>query len=222
MSADQSPARRPPGFFECRRAIERLTRFRDLIIQRQRWAPYITLARPLEELLPNLDPQDGPREIDRAISHLTPLVARDLWRMDIDTDFTFPKSRPEIDDDTRKIRHRDVDVDLIKDFFRLPHDDPYGRAFDLVFHALEQGIGAYTERKKRAALEKLNPLRWLAGILRAPIFVLEEAGYLTEKNRLALGILKVLWPTALVVFGWVLAKYGIKFPVREILRPGSP
>jgi hypothetical protein len=52
--------------------------------------------------------------------------------------------------------------------------------------------------------------------------VLEEAGYLTEKNRLALGILKVLWPTAFVVFGWVLAKYGIKFPVREILRPGSP
>lgn len=178
----------------------------------------MNVARPLEELIPrDTKPEHYHLAIDAAINELIPLIHRDLTIAGVSTEFEFT-GNPEWDPERKRVVHGKRYLDVIDNYFEIPHPST-ASSFNVVLSVIQRGVGVYEARKRRAFWENLNPLRWLAGLLRVPIFVLEEAGYLTPQSKpWVLSVLKIAFPIALAVAVLVLVKFfGIKLPP-ELLK----
>ena len=102
----------PLGYLACRRALERLHRFQDLLRHRERWATEIDLAQPLEKLLPHPLPKDNfqmSQLIDREINRLIPTVHAILQRAEINTKWII-RSEDPAEEQSR---------DLVYEYFEL-------------------------------------------------------------------------------------------------------
>jgi hypothetical protein len=155
---------RPAGFFASRATIKRFLRFRALVIQREHWATHINVARPLEELIPrDTKPEHYHLAIDAAINEL---IHRDLTIAGVSTEFEFT-GNPEWDPERKRVVHGKGYLDVIDKYFEIPHPSTTS-SFNVVLSVIQRGVGVYEARKRRAFWENLNPLRWLAGLLRVP------------------------------------------------------
>jgi hypothetical protein len=206
-----------PGYWRTKTKLERLIRFKNLVIHRERWATSIDKAPPLERLVPDIPPQpfDRGQRIDQEITRIQRPVAWDLNMIGVPTGIYYQ----EYD----AIEHRDVrtDYDAIVDYFRLPRDIQAHRAYDTVMHIVEQGIGLYELRLKQAKRELFNPVIWLAYIIRLPITVMERAGFGGHEKTQELllgGYAKFMKIMMGIIVGLFMVRQGIKFPWKEIFN----
>jgi hypothetical protein len=215
-NADQPLFAQPwPGYWKTRARLAAIIRFKNLIVHRERRAGSLDEACPIEELFPNPPPVGMARTrlIDREIKRAQQEVWWELTFAGIPT----VVAQREYDEG----EHKGVltKYDVILDYFRLPLLQD-ARAFDLVLDTLEQGIGAYERRLKRAKRELYSPVAWVAHLIRLPISVMERAGFAGHEKtqelilsgyarfmRIMMGIIVVLSTLLL----------GIKVPWREIV-----
>src|SRR5208283_2153182 len=189
------------GYFECKKRIERLKRFQNLLRHREKWAHQLDFAPPLERLIPEISEPvpDGERSgympnlnrdqlravrepvvIDREINRLIPMVHAYLNVVNIKTIYTQTSQFRDFDESERPMRREtERHFDAVLDYFsisRLPGIRP-GEEFELLLGITERGIGIYEGRLKVAKREMFNPLIWIATVLSAPLYVLARAGF---------------------------------------------
>lgn len=221
----RKPRLRRPGYFQCRRILDRLRRFQDLVRHDQRWGSEIAHARPLEQLLPpETKPEHRGTEIDRQIRRLIPLVVRDLKRAGIPTRSTWRIPEERYDHDKRRMVEKveTLTYHLVGDYFILPRDG-YATSFTAVIGALDEGIGAYEELKRRGFWELFNPLAWIAHLLYAPTWVLERAGLIDPDepgSPVLVGYAWLLRVILLIVFALILRKLGLVDVLQLIVGRG--
>jgi len=212
---------RPPGYLECSRALERLSRFQDLARHHQRWAHQLKFARPIEALLARGTPEnDRPEMLKREILRLIPLVSLDLRRAKVSSAFRMTTEEPGYDFEKQRPVPKETTrtYDVVGDYFLIPYHDGRAQFFDLLMASLEQGIGSYLEAQRSARLRKFNPLYWLAFVIQFPILVLEAAGLQSEEAHSA--VLNIYgWTVRLVIviiLALAAAKLGVSIPWREL------
>lgn len=206
--------RLPVGYLECNRRIDKLKRFQDLIRHRERWAIQIEFARPLEDLVPaGTTELARPEVIDQQIARLQPLVSNYLRRAVVETVFSY--SDPTLYPEKSKVVRK---YDVIRDYFELPGGELGSMRqhwFEKVMNILEQGIGMYQARREQALRDKFNPLVWFAGLLRAPLLVLDRAGLLETEEAPSKVLMAYLWMVRLVflvILALVAARLGVSVP----------
>jgi hypothetical protein len=206
-----------PGYFAIKRKIRHLTKFRDLIIHRERWAGADADAAPLHELFPELKPGEYPR---------VEVLEREIKRMQrpIHFDLNFAYVTTGVIHNHREAVTREIvetRYDVILDYFRLPRDGNNHGAYEAVMNTLEEGIGTYQAALMRAKRDMYNPLAWIAQLVRMPITVMERAGFgQHEKTQeLMLGgyvrFIKIMMGVVLTFLALIL---GIKVPWGEIVN----
>lgn len=204
-----------PGYFECGKILERLHRFQDLVRHHQRRGTQLSLARPLEKLLPSGAPEGYRYEvIEQEINRLVPLVGSALYHAEIWTLISWPTQETEYDGDKLIQKKVDRRFDLVEDYFQIPRTSD-AAAFNLLMSAIERGIGVYEEYRRRALWDFINPLAWTAFLIRMPLIVLEKAGLYDEDARSY--VLRVYgWLIRSLMFFFIvfgIAKLGIAIPI---------
>lgn len=151
-----------PGYWRTKLKLERMVRFKNLIIHRERWAGDIDMAPPLAELFPGENVEPGNllwvQRINQDIKQTMLMVFRDLEAMGIPTVVGYDEYDPAKGKDVLK------KYNLIMDYYRLPRPGDGHGAFQAVIDILEEGIGAYKGRLKQAKLVQSGYL----GCLRDP------------------------------------------------------
>ena len=66
---------------------------------------------------------------------------------------------------------------MILDYLRLPRDGNSHGAYEIVISTLVEAIGAYEVSFGRAKRDLWSPVYWLARLIRAPITIMERAGF---------------------------------------------
>ena len=210
---------RRPGYWRCRQVLRRLHEFQDLVRHRERWAPDIEIARPLEELLPkgtDISPANGFRVIqliERQINRLIPIVSRNLLRGGINTRIRC-RVRNHPQDEWRE-------VDLVLGYFERLPDGGQQERYERLMRCLEAGIGVYEERQRGAKRDSLNPVHWLALILRLPITIMESAGLITtheEHSRFVRVYAWLMQVVMLLLLIMLATKLGISIPWGGVLK----
>jgi hypothetical protein len=235
------------GYFECTKRIERLKRFQNLLRHREKWAHQFNFAPPLSRLIPelskpvpdaersdilgNLSPEQinamrEPVLIDREINRLIPMVHAYLNAVYIDTIYTHTSRLREFDESQGRPVNRDTarDFDAVLDYFNLNETPGFERSrqleFELLIGLAERGIGMYEARRQVAKHEMVNPLTWIAAVLRAPLFVLERAGFDESPGAVQSVVVQAYawFVRLLIVIVLVLAatKLGISIPWEQI------
>jgi hypothetical protein len=209
---------RQPSFIHCRRALNRVKRFQDLIRHKERRAGDFDMARPIEELIPDYDLNRGTQMIDLEIGKLQQLVQWDMRYIAV-TNTSYLINDPEHigpePDEPRRF-------DLVMDYFRLPR--PMARehaAYIAVMRMCNNAVGVLEARKRQTFWQLFNPIHWVAWLIRLPITILENAGFggHTESQRMVLKIYKIavsIAMLALLVFGAL--KAGIEVPWKELWK----
>lgn len=169
-----------PGYFECKRRIERLSKFQDLIRYEVGWTQELQSARPIEGMIGVVPDAQKQRAIEQAISRMVFAVGNDLDDVEVSSGITMLVDADDIDDfaDGRQVRQA---FDLINDYFVVRRHKGFGRSdiFMDTIRVLDEGIGAYETIKERAKFDFINPIAWCAWLMRIPISVLQRAGIAT-------------------------------------------
>lgn len=219
MAEKSSPPARPqlpyslarPGYLRCKKIIERLRLFQDLVRNDWRWGDHIAVARPLETLLPQgTDKSQFPLILEQHINRLVPLVARDLYVAAVETRIRFERTERNYDFEKHiaVFEEKKEIYDVIEHYFDLPRSRD---SFDAVMAAIERGIGIYEGRKAAAISEKYNPVHWLAALVRLPLTVIEDAGISEDTEthskfaNLYMWALKII---LLIILGAIATKLG--------------
>jgi hypothetical protein len=205
-----------PGYFAVKRKLAGITRFRDLIIHRERWAGADQDASPVQELFPDLAPGTQPTRdvIDREIKRAQRPVHFDLNFAHVPTGVIHKEF------DHAKNGMVETSYDVILDYFRLPRDHKPHLAYEATMNTLEQGIGTYQVALSHARRELYDPVAWLAKVIRIPITVMERAGFggHEKTQELMLGgyvrFIKIAMGAFIIVVTLLL---GIKIPWKEIV-----
>ena len=207
------------GYFDCKKRIERLKRFQNLLRHREKWTHQLDFAPPLERLIPeisepvpdeersgympnlNRDQLRAMREpalIDREINHLIPMVHAYLNVVNVRTVYTQTSQYRDFDESERPVsRETERHFDAVLDYFsisRLP-GIRRGEEFELLLGLTDRGIGIYEARLKVAMREMFNPLIWVAAVLSAPLYVLERAGPGSDRVLNSSGLSRVSTPS---------------------------
>ena len=222
MSAIQPPiahgppliAQPAPGYFRTRRILRNLKRFQNLIRHKERWAQDMQFACPIEELIPAAVPM--PERfvyLDREILKAMNIVQRGVNYAGVPTGVIHKR--------WDEIEQKDVErhYDVILDYFRLPRDTKPQDAYEAVMNVLEQAIGVYESRLRQARWDFINPIVWLAHLVRLPITVMERAGLVSHDKsaEVILGgygkFMKFAMSAILVL---IALRLGVKMPWREV------
>ncbi len=86
-------------------------------------------------------------------------------------------------------------------------------------NVLEQGIGVYEARRARALREKFNPLVWMSGVVRAPVFVLDRAGLMETEEGPSIVLRGYFWfirVLILAILALSATKLGLSIPWQRI------
>ena len=167
---------RPPGFFECRRAIESLTRFQNLARHHFPMQPDIQFAPSLEELLPAGTSQQQQRWVlEQQINRLIPIVIIHLRRVGLDSTVSEERwqEKDYLGHELEKVTGK---LNLVGEYLEMMRRRNGLEGHLMLMALLEQALGLYEARKKAAFRAIFNPLNWIAGLVRIPITVLERAG----------------------------------------------
>jgi len=220
----------PPGFFSCKRRVEILKRYQNLIRHRERWAPEMEFTTPIEKDIPDIKPTTDPYHrmmlIEREISRLVVPVHHMLNQVGICTAVVRTPLDPLAPADDAKPSRS---YDIIADYFHLQSiGTGQQRNFELLMRMLEQGIGAYQMRQERAFRDLFNPLFWVAMVVRSPIWVLERAGVAHDEQMrtLIVGIYgRLIYSLIIILLGLAIVRQGIltwKDVVPLILKHFAP
>jgi hypothetical protein len=214
-----------PGYFRCRRAIDRLERFKDLVRHHQRWAHQIEFARPLSQLIPPVKEQHHEHTIiEVELNKMIPLVSRDLDLVGIQTRVSWNTSDPEFDYDNSREKYvnHEHHRDLIDGYFEMQREEPRmrGQAFDLVLQKADRGIGVYEHLKSAAIHRTFNQIWWLAYLVSIPVRVLDHAGLggAQADSKLVSAYGWTLRIVFLLILAFGATKLGITIPWREMLK----
>lgn len=207
-----------PGYFQSKHKLSRMTRLRDLIIHKERWATHIDLVLPLEALFPgeNLSAANYAtiQRIDQEIRQIRRMVWWDLHHIGVDTGVVWKGRR------ILEAKEPDKKFDVIMDYERLPRQENGHEAFQAVIDVLEQGIGLYKGRLRQAKFEMFNPIMWVAHAIRIPITVMERAGFgANEKTQDMLlgGYARFMKIAMAGILGLLLLLLGFKVPWKHIV-----
>ena len=199
---------RRPNYFRCRKILADLHKFQDLILHHQRWAGDLELARPLKELIPDLiDNGHAHLLIRKEINKLIPIIRRYLDYAQIETKISVTDRGVFENKNVTKKYH------ILVNYFELPHSHD---SFESVINAVERGIGYYLARKDRAKIEFMNPLHWIAFILRAPILILEFAGVEAGNKIVSRLYAFSLQIFMLLILFFISTKLGLSIPWDKI------
>lgn len=191
-----------------------MRRFQNLIRHKERWASDIPLTCPIEELIPpDIQMPERMGYLNREILKAMNVVWRGVNFAGVPTGVT----RKRWDG----IEQKDVErhYDVILDYFRLPRDTRPHDAYEAVMSVLEQAIGVYESRLKQAKWDFVNPVVWLAHLVRLPITVMERAGLMSHDKsaEIVLGgygkFMKVAMSAILVL---IALRLGVKLPWKEV------
>jgi hypothetical protein len=204
-----------PGYWATKRKLERLRRFQNLIRHRERWAPDMAFACPIEGLVPPSIPEgDRYYYIEQEIYRLMRIVHRDLNFAGVPTGIYYKHWDPVEQKDERE------DYDTILDYFRLPREQSARQAFEAVMGVLEQGVGIYAARLSQARWELFNPITWAAYAVRIPITIMERAGLVGHEKTTEMvlgGYARVMKFLMIAILCLILILLGAKVPWKEII-----
>jgi hypothetical protein len=192
---------RPLSYWQCRRILAWLVRFKNLLIHKENIGIYLRQAPPLVELLPGVSEMDARVVvIDQELNRLVPLVHSALERLTIPVVVTVSDYEHDLASEPLQMKEVRKKYDLIGDYFQLPRDGGKRQDyFHLVLHTLERGIGGAEELKRRARLRMFNPVWWVAWVVGLPITILEMAGVPMDEAT-SKGITVVAWLLRLAMF----------------------
>ena len=164
--------KRPIGLFESLRAIHQCRKLQDLIRHHNNWAPQLPLARPLSKF--GISETDSNRKalIEKQINELLPVaqICAKRAKMSLSVivkEEVYPRLLPH--------EYKDVEYNIFANYTKLMSiDDRSATFFNLEIGKLDQLIGFYSEAWLRILI---NPLKWVAIILRIPISILEHMGF---------------------------------------------
>jgi hypothetical protein len=158
---------RRPGYWQTRRILARIRRFRDLAIDCDRWASL--LVPPSQKPIgPTRKPITA---VEQQLNKLVLSVARDMDMVGVRHGMTVSVGGVGKPDGK-------VQYDLLADFTIFP-ENYHQQRLEVLMHRLEMVIGAYEERKQNAIRDWFNPLFWLAAVIRIPVSILEFAGLIS-------------------------------------------
>ena len=210
---------RKPSYFRCKKVLDRLHLFQDLVRHHWRWADHAAAARPLKELLP-----PGTREdqhlltMEQQINRLIPLVARDTSFVGISNEISYLHSEPKFTAGHIENSEKEEVFDVIEDYFDLPRRRS---AFDAVMASVERTIGIYEAEKRAALWGWFNPLNWLAILIRLPLTVLERAGLAEDPqthSRVASVYIWTLRIIMLILLLLLATKLGLSIKWSDLIR----
>ena len=211
--------RRPPTYWQCRRAIRWLRRFQILLIHRERWGNYLQDAPPIELVLPGVEEKDRYRLIEREINRLIPLVGSVLDIIDISTTVTMSDYEHDLATENLAMKKVDRTYDLIDHYFELPRESRQSQEFfRLLMQTLERGIGGLEEAQRAAVRRAFSPITWLAWGVQMPILILKRAG-VEIQDASSKGAAAVGWALRLVMLAFVVfaaAKLGLSIPWEKL------
>lgn len=177
-------------------------------------------AKPIEELLPKGTPKDHRLHeiIDQQINRSIPVVMQILHDVGFDT--RIYKESDEIEWDFEKKHQvkkpKTEEWDLIHDYFDLPHS-PDARTYKLLMQTIERGIGYYEARKKVELRSMVNPISWIAWVIRLPFVILGRAGM--EDKNIVVDMYK--WLIRIIMFViliLIMTKLGISINWAELIK----
>ena len=191
-----------------------MKRFQNLIRHKERWAPDIPLVCPIEELIPADIPMPERFDyLDREILKAMNMVQRGVNYAGVPTG-VIHKRWDGIEQKGVERRY-----DVILDYFRLPRDTRPHDAYEAVMSVLEQAIGVYESRLKQAKWDFINPVVWLAHLVRLPITVVGRAGLESHDKsaEIVLGgygkFMKFAMSAILVL---IALRLGVRLPWKEV------
>src|ERR1035437_6396832 len=133
----------PPGYFSCKRRIEILKRYQNLVRHRERWADEMRFTPPIEQVIPEISPTTDPLQrhklIDREISRSAVAVHDILNEIGIPT-MIFQKVREPIPSPEGGRQFREEKTDIIAGYFQLQAQRSNQEIFELLMRMLEEGI----------------------------------------------------------------------------------
>jgi hypothetical protein len=204
-----------PGYFATKRLLARIHRFQNLIRHRERWAPDLEFACPLEDVVPaNVPEIQRGQYLDREILRMMQDVHRAVNFAGVPTS-VYHEHRDPVDNHEEQERY-----DLILDYFRLPRWDNGYKAFEAVMSVLEQAIGVYEVRLNQAKREFFNPVAWVAHVIRIPITVLERAGLAAHEKTASMVIgayARSVQILMVIILVFIAVRLGVKIPWKEFV-----
>jgi hypothetical protein len=210
---------RRPSYFRCRRVLEDLHLFQDLVRHHWRMPDHLTAARPLRDLLP-----PGTREdqhqlmMEQRINRLIPLVTEDMSVAGMKNEIIYEHSEPKRVAGHFEYNEKEEVFDVIEDYFDLPHRRD---SFDAVMASVERTIGIYEDAKKTALLRTFNPLNWLAILIRLPLTIMERAGLAEDPqthSKVASVYTWILKITMLILLLLLASKLGLSIKWSDLIR----
>lgn len=208
-----------PGYWRSKTAIERLTRFKNLIIHHQRWAPEMQSVQPLSKLFLGEDLKEATVEafqrIEEEIRQNLMVVVRTLHEAGI-----LSQSRVSHHD---PIQNREITrtYDLVLDYFVLSDSDDRQNAYDALLERLDMAIGMYKARLPRAKRELFSPITWMAHVVRLPITILERAGLAAHpqsQEMILSGYGKLLKALIVAILLLIAIRLGVAIPWKDIVE----
>jgi len=217
--SDSRRIRFPPSYWACKKIVENLKRFQDLLRHHYRWAHQVEFARPIHELIPpDTKPQDEQSVIDREINRMLPRVYRNLELVGVTTGVSWT----EIEDqwwktEGDKYAPKKHSNDLLLNCLHLPTQGSRAGFFDQLIAFLDQAIGAYEDLQRAAVRRMRNPLHWIAFVISIPIRIFDRAGFDLNGTewKIVVWILQVLVGLGLIL---VLVKLKVSIPWDKVLE----
>jgi hypothetical protein len=162
------------GYFGCRKILSVLSRFQDLHRHLSRWPPDQEHAAPLKLLIPEVEGKQRHQEdwlIEREINRLEPMVSDALDLAGVETRMVM--TRKALSEDSLKLKEVKSQYDLVMDY--LTSEDRLAN-LPYLMQTIERARGIYEHKKDRELKQLLNPITWIAALVRLPIIILEKAG----------------------------------------------
>jgi len=203
-SSSPSPPRL--SYFEYKRTLKRLERFQNLIAHRGNCAINLQLVPPIEQLLPKIPEQNRHSMIDREIKRLMFVVHHDFSTTNISTTLIY-----------RPVTGVETKYDLVLDYFDLLGSQNIDGHASLML-LLENCIGIFQDRKRKAFSELFNPLTWLALGMRAPISILEKAGLADDNTRSLVVKMysRIMQTLMFLIIAFLATKLGVSIQWQDI------
>lgn len=210
--------RRPIGFLEALFASRRIQKYQDLIMienitfihdqdDRDR------LQKSYADLFEEGKPVPNYERLRKEINKLTVSVYHNLRRINAPT--RWREDTEELEYDIEK--HRNVknkkteNYDVILDRqYQVFRGKKGFKDTDSTYPMLEQSKAVYDQVWKSYWLRIINPLWWIAFVLRLPISLLEYMGVNTETADINKFVYWLIEAIVLLILGFVALKLGIK------------
>jgi hypothetical protein len=214
----------PPGYWKTKKRLNRLVRFRNLVIHRERWGPDLDSALALDELFPGENLKENAyetlRRVEREITEQMALVFNVLRRCGVQTRVSFSRSNfaDNFLGQSAEKKER-VEYDLILDFFNVPRDVNWSQNMEALLQRLDMGIGIHKTHLPQAKWDLFNPAMWMAYIIRLPITVLERAGMMSHPTTQEKFLTVYAWVVQFATLALILivaGHYGAKIPWSNI------